>query len=279
MHVSRRSPRRLFLLTLVSLVLLSSTNYGTVQAGDDCGSKEGTFNKLLSAFVVPDYFPPEKPGARLALLTVSGGLSSSFEACPVLGRAPLKNACVVHDLCYETPGANKDQCDRDLEKGWIAACESTYENISRCDIGGILKFGPLCIANPPDPDPLLITCQVACRSTAVLLSKAMRFDTAGSCPSCDAFCEAQKKTLGQFSAKGLFVNQSFSGTGIGTAEQPFRSIGQALKVLANPEVSSCNLAAANSLRIILHAGTYPESIVIDKQTLLTAEGGLVTVGK
>jgi len=185
----------------------------------------------------------------------------------------------VHDLCYEKLGANKDRCDQDLQNGWIEACESTYENVSLCGFWESL-WNPECALRIAEygTNPLRITCREACRSTAVLLSKAMRFDTAGSCPSCDAFCEAQKKTLGQVAAQGLFVDQSFSGIGIGTRKQPFRSVGQALEVIANPDASNCNLTAT-SLQIILHAGAYPENMVIDKQTRLTAEGGLVTIGK
>ena len=274
----------------IVLTVLSAWLTGPIplaHAGDDCGSKEGRFNQFMSAFVVPDYFPPETAGARAALAFVSGGLTESFEVCTTLGRAPLKNACYVHDRCYERLGANKGQCDRDLREGWIDACNHQYENVSLCSFqeSALDPVGCAQRVAEATANPLRATCREACKKTAVLLSEAQRFNNTNPvtlkqvCPSCDAFCEAQTKTLEQVTANGVFVDRSYSGIGIGTRELPYSSLGQAVKLLTIPDVPKCSLGGATVPRIVIRGGSYPERPTLAVPVLLVAEGGPVTIGK
>ncbi len=138
---------------LISILLPFSAS-----AGESCGSKEGILNQFTSAFIVPDYFPPETEALR--------GLISKtdYERCSKLDYAPLGFSCQKHDECYDSR-LPKDHCDSGLQDAWVKQCRSTYYK---------LTFDAQ-------------TCRLACESFVKLMSEAQRYSSGGVCPSCDAY--------------------------------------------------------------------------------------------
>jgi hypothetical protein len=142
------------LMTFIALIHVGSP----ALAGEFCGSKEGYLNQIASAFIIPDFFPPETEALR--------GLVSKadYERCSRIAFAYLGNACQAHDECYDARFP-KEQCDKQLQGSWVKACRATYYKLT------------------VDSQ----VCRLACESFVKLMSEAQRYDSGGVCPSCEAY--------------------------------------------------------------------------------------------
>jgi hypothetical protein len=135
--------------------------------GAHCGTRGNLWGTIASDHLIPDYFPPENPVLRaffMATPLINLGICEEQFTPAHLGAS-----CLVHDECYNTLGATKDNCDRDLQSGWMASCEESYSGISG------------------------FFCKSACMMAVNLMYGALRFRTGSFCPSCEAFERAQKR--------------------------------------------------------------------------------------
>ena len=133
------------------------------QSGELCGSKEGLLNQITSAFIIPDYFPPETDALRELVS------DADYRKCHRLAAVSLGSACQKHDTCYEQQ-LGKEQCDKTLQDMWVKECRSTYYKLA------IDHY----------------TCRLACESFVKLMSEAQRYDSEGVCPSCEAYTNQQR---------------------------------------------------------------------------------------
>lgn len=132
-----------------------------------CGPRGNFWSSMASHVAIPDYFPPENFLARMIASPFFGDLSiceEEFE--PVY----LGQSCMVHDQCYETLGADKENCDETLIAGWMTSCEERYMG----------------------SDEIASYCLSACKDVTQIMYDAMRYDDGSFCPSCIAFENSQQ---------------------------------------------------------------------------------------
>jgi hypothetical protein len=157
-HKAKNGDFKMKLISSLTIVFALIHTGNTALAGEYCGSKEGYLNQITSAFIIPDFFPPETEALR--------GLISKadYERCSRIAFAYLGASCQAHDDCYDAR-ISKESCDKELQDAWVKACRSTYYK---------LTFDSQ-------------TCRLACESFVKLMSEAQRYDSDGVCPSCEAY--------------------------------------------------------------------------------------------
>lgn len=156
-------------LFLMSIAIFCSWSWANVEIlGVNCGSRGNLWGTIASEYLIPDYFPPENHALRQLLISSTIDLSMCEED---FSAAYLGNSCIAHDECYSTVGAPKERCDRDLKRGWIAACELNYPPVS---VSGAL-------------------CRSVCKEIINVMYQAMSYDNGSFCPSCRAYEDAQRE--------------------------------------------------------------------------------------
>jgi hypothetical protein len=163
-------------ITSIIIIFFSFNVLGQISInGLHCGTRGSFLGILASDFLIPDYFPPENP--LLRFLLVNPFLINLGECEKNYEPVHLGEACMAHDACYGTLGANKDTCDEALMTNWASACDKHYANK-----GEMSK-----------------KCAHACHTVAELMHTAMSYDDGIFCPSCIAFERdqemARKKNL------------------------------------------------------------------------------------
>lgn len=121
---------------------------------------------IASAFVIPDYFPPEN--FLLSTLMPALLFTDISECAENFSPVHFGQSCLEHDRCYATLGSKKDECDDTLLDGWLESCAQTYN-------GGGAE-----------------SCLNACELMVNIMFAGLRFQTQDFCPSCKAFERAQE---------------------------------------------------------------------------------------
>jgi hypothetical protein len=185
------------LIAIIASVFISNS----ALAGD-CGSKVGKLSAILTLFVIPNKFPPDSPVLKALLSNSDLAIINSCE--PLYGRADLSSACIKHDLCYDVHGVSKGNCDRQLLEGWEATCKHQYRNMFTRILGVDVAY--------PD-NPVRSACRTACVTFVGLMSEAQKVNQSGFCPSCDAFNEAQSRSVGSPTSGSLVTFHSGCDSG------------------------------------------------------------------
>lgn len=132
-----------------------------------CGPRGSLWGTMASYLVIPDYFPPENFITQLFADPLFGDLSICEEH---FEPVHLGEACMGHDQCYETLGANKDACDETLFNSWRYSCSKRYSGT----------------------DATSSYCLSACTNVVEFMYDALRYDDGIFCPSCRAFAKDQE---------------------------------------------------------------------------------------
>ncbi len=97
-------------ILMVLVMVVSGSEYGL--AGQHCGAK-GDWRNIL----IPDKWPP--PETKKRFPSVLGKIKT----------VPVYKACMRHDDCYGTPGANRNVCDRQFFENMKTECDRVFNDI------------------------------------------------------------------------------------------------------------------------------------------------------
>lgn len=160
--------------------------------GGSCGTQNTTFDRFVTATVVPDHFPPDSLATQLAATSL--GMPLGGLACTAFGIANMGPTCDSHDSCYARAGASRSACDNAARSGWRRACTSTYDAVGAGDVAlGFLTGGASSVE---------ATAEQACRHTCLAMAEAM-FQAVSS-QGQDAFAAAQAETARLARERAIF---------------------------------------------------------------------------